>query len=423
MAGYVRQSVADIVNGENITAPPINAELNQIQAAFNSGTGHTHDGSIGSAPKIDLTTSISGYLPSIHGGVGGKHNVDAVTNPSALDDFSEGYARGSLWLNSTSNRMFFCVSADTGYAIWHEFAAISALSNWLPQTTGTTDIGSSALAFRDIFITGDITSARIDGTVGSVTPNPITGTTITANDGFDGSITGQVKSEDGTVVLENGSDYTLAHFTGSVTGDILGNVVGDVTGDVRGSVKADNGDVVLNSGTDGTDATFTGDVYGTHFGDVQGDIYAANGTSKIIENGADGEQAVFTGSVVGNLTGRTTGEHVGPVNADGNRLSNLAEPTESSDAVSRGYFERILGESEDGISASLVAAQSARDFAEDYRDSSLVYRNAAEGFRDEAEGFRDQAANYSSIATDKAAIVSTLYDTAQYNVRLIGSLV
>ena len=32
MAGYTRQSVADIVNGENITAPPINAELNQIQS-------------------------------------------------------------------------------------------------------------------------------------------------------------------------------------------------------------------------------------------------------------------------------------------------------------------------------------------------------------------------------------------------------
>jgi len=34
MAGYTRQSVASIINGANITAPPLNAEFNQLLAAF-----------------------------------------------------------------------------------------------------------------------------------------------------------------------------------------------------------------------------------------------------------------------------------------------------------------------------------------------------------------------------------------------------
>ena len=93
MAGYTRQSVADIINGAEITAPPINAEFNQLVSAFNATTGHAHDGSTGSAPKIDLTTSITGYLPAAHGGVGGKNKFDATTAPAASNDGSEGSRR------------------------------------------------------------------------------------------------------------------------------------------------------------------------------------------------------------------------------------------------------------------------------------------------------------------------------------------
>ena len=52
MAGYTRQSVADIINGANITAPPLNAEFNQLQTAFAASGGHTHTGGTGDAPKI-----------------------------------------------------------------------------------------------------------------------------------------------------------------------------------------------------------------------------------------------------------------------------------------------------------------------------------------------------------------------------------
>ncbi len=39
MAGYTRQSAAQIISGEVISASPINAEYNQLLAAFNNSTG------------------------------------------------------------------------------------------------------------------------------------------------------------------------------------------------------------------------------------------------------------------------------------------------------------------------------------------------------------------------------------------------
>ena len=68
--GYTRQSSADIITGANITASPLNAEFNAIQDAFNSTTGHTHDGTSGEGPLINLTTSVTGTLPIANGGTG-----------------------------------------------------------------------------------------------------------------------------------------------------------------------------------------------------------------------------------------------------------------------------------------------------------------------------------------------------------------
>ena len=53
MAGYTRQSAAQIVSGEVISAAPLNAELNQVLAAFNETSGHSHDGTSAEGPPID----------------------------------------------------------------------------------------------------------------------------------------------------------------------------------------------------------------------------------------------------------------------------------------------------------------------------------------------------------------------------------
>ena len=45
MAGYSRQSVADIIANAVIKAAPVNAEYNTIRDAFAFSGGHKHDGS------------------------------------------------------------------------------------------------------------------------------------------------------------------------------------------------------------------------------------------------------------------------------------------------------------------------------------------------------------------------------------------
>ncbi len=54
MAGYTRQSVADIIANAVIKAAPVNAEYNAIRDAFAALTGHKHDGSTGEGGYVSL---------------------------------------------------------------------------------------------------------------------------------------------------------------------------------------------------------------------------------------------------------------------------------------------------------------------------------------------------------------------------------
>lgn len=68
MAGYTRQSI--FADGDVVTAAIFNNEYNQLVAAFNSSTGHTHDGTAGEGAKISLADSVDGILGHEQGGTG-----------------------------------------------------------------------------------------------------------------------------------------------------------------------------------------------------------------------------------------------------------------------------------------------------------------------------------------------------------------
>lgn len=92
--GYVRQSDPDIDPGEEITAEIFDAEFNAIESAFNQSVGHSHDGTTGEGPKINLTTSVVDVLPRSNGGTGTSSTdyfyVEALDNdPSAIDPIIE----------------------------------------------------------------------------------------------------------------------------------------------------------------------------------------------------------------------------------------------------------------------------------------------------------------------------------------------
>ena len=58
----------------------------------------------------DITAIINRDLP--------RNNFTASTNPAALDNASNGYSRGSEWINNTTNTVYKLTSFSGTNAVW-----------------------------------------------------------------------------------------------------------------------------------------------------------------------------------------------------------------------------------------------------------------------------------------------------------------
>jgi hypothetical protein len=151
--GYTRQSAAEIDDGLVIEAVDLENEFDAIQAAFNATTGHSHDGTTGEGPKIDLVTSVTGRLPVANGGIAGIHKLDGTTAPTVNEDSNDGYVPGSLWVDTTNDVAYLCLDGSVGAAIWQRYqpydaellalAGLTSAADKLPYFTGS---GTAALA-------------------------------------------------------------------------------------------------------------------------------------------------------------------------------------------------------------------------------------------------------------------------------------
>ena len=90
MAGYVRQSTADIIPTATVRAAPLNAEYNAIRDAFSASGGHKHDGTAAEGPVIGLI---------------GDPGVTAPLNKVVVDD-SNNQIEFSIDVSSTSTEQF-----------------------------------------------------------------------------------------------------------------------------------------------------------------------------------------------------------------------------------------------------------------------------------------------------------------------------
>jgi hypothetical protein len=121
MAGYnVRQST--YTTGDVITASDSNDEFNQLLAAFNASTGHTHDGTAGDGGPVGVIRD-SGNL-----------------NRVLIDD-------------SNNHLEFYVdVSSSSVQQLRIQDGAI------VPITTNDIDLGTSSLEFKDAFFDGTVTA-------------------------------------------------------------------------------------------------------------------------------------------------------------------------------------------------------------------------------------------------------------------------
>lgn len=121
MAGYTRQSSADIVATAVVRANPLNLEFDQVLAAFNASTGHKHDG----------TAAEGAYVPLI----------------------ADSDALNKVVIDTSNNRVgvFVEVSAAAVEQVRFQDGLIT------PVTTNDIDLGTSSLEFKDLYLDGTAT--------------------------------------------------------------------------------------------------------------------------------------------------------------------------------------------------------------------------------------------------------------------------
>ena len=387
MTGYTRQSIASIINGSNITAPPLNAEFDQLLAAFNASTGHTHDGtSAGAGPKINLATSVSGLLPAVNGGSGGANKLDATANPTIANDSSQNYAVGSVWVNVSTDKIFICVDSSSNAAQWKQLVANDGLKI-VPETTNTIDIGSSTLKYKDLHLEGNAliggtlgvtgvstlaslnsttstlgsvtigaggqNSGSMDGVViGQTTPQAISGTTVSASSGFTGNLTGnvagQVNAPTGTSTFDN------VTINGSLQGNLTGGISGNVTATTGTSTFTDvtiNGTLNMNAGTTGT---ITNLATPTNANDAATKSYVDTEVSNLVDSApaalntlnelaaALGDDASFSTNVTNSIAAKLPlagGTMTGDIDMGSQKITTTYTPVNVADLTNKTYVD------------------------------------------------------------------------------------
>ena len=288
MAGYIRQNIADITSGSTVRAAPINSEFNQVRDAFSEATGHKHDGTSAEGPIINMigdsgATAINkvqidennnkvSFYSNVNGGsVAQVHIADGKIEPETDNDIDLGSsAKGfkNLYLDGTAN--VGSISAATA-TISGGSVNGTAVGASTPSTGAFTTVSSSGQA---TLASADINGGTIDGSIiGASTAAAASFTTISSsgqatlasadiNGGtLDGAVIGGATPAavtGTTVTANNGFNGVLSgNVTGNLTGNVTGNLTGNVTGDVTGNLTASSGTTTVNNLTVNGTVDFT----------------------------------------------------------------------------------------------------------------------------------------------------------------------
>ena len=388
MAGYIRQSTADIIPNETVKSAPINAEYNAIRDAFAASGGHKHDGATGEGAFVPLIADIDGKNKvvvdtannrvSFYAEVGGVATEqvrvqDGAVVPVTDDDIDLGAVGAEfkdLYIDGTANIDALISAAVTitggtinGTTIGATTPAVGTFTNLTSTGTSThasvdinggtidgTSIGASSTstgAFTTVTTSGqatlataDINGGTVDNTViGATTPAAGTFTTVTANTGITGTVTGNV--------------------TGNLTGNVVGNVTGDLTGNVTGNVTAATGSSTFNNVT----VNGTLDVTGTTIANVTDPVLAQDAATKnyvdtSVANLVDGAPAALdtlnelAAALNDDANAYTTlsnsiatklplagGTMTGAIAMGTSKITGLGDPTANQDAATKIYVD------------------------------------------------------------------------------------
>ena len=353
MAGYVRQSTADIIPTATVRAAPINAEYNAIRDAFAASGGHKHDGTAAEGEYVPLIADVDALnkvaVDNANNRIGVSVEVaaasveqlriqDGVIVPVTDNDIDLGTSTvefKNLYLDGIANVDTLTVDENATVAGTLGVSGLATLTS-VDINAGAIDntiIGASTKAagsFTTITTTGqatlataDINGGTVDGAViGGSSAQAVTGTLITATTGFAGGLTGNV--------------------VGNLTGNVTGNSAGTHTGAVIGNVTAATGSSTFNdmqiNGTLNMDSGTVGTITG-----LSTPVNATDATTKTYVDTADALKLNLAGGTLSGALAMGT-----------NKITGLGTPTVSTDAATKGYVDT-------GIAAVIDAAPALLD--------------------------------------------------------------
>ena len=374
LAGYVRQSSADIIPTATLRAAPINAEYNKLRDAFAVSSGHKHDGSIGEGGYIPLigdvdalnkvaintsTNQVGVFVEVSSAAVEQLRFSDGAIIPVITNDIDLGTASlefKDLYLDGTAH--IDTLDVDINGAVAGTFTIGSTLGVTGVTTLSTANITTGVITSVDIN-SGAIDNVTIGGTTagaGSFTTLSATGTstltTVDINGGaIDGATIGASSAAPATV-----TDLTA---TGTATLATVDINAGNIDNTVIGASTAVAGSFTTVS-TSGQATLATVDING---GNIDGTIIGASSTAAITGTTITGSSLVgpLTGNVTGNITGNVTGNLTGNVTGNvtagsglstfnnvtvngtldvtGTTIANVTDPTSAQDAATKNYVD------------------------------------------------------------------------------------
>jgi len=271
MAGYsARQST--YTTGDTVAAADTNDEFNQLLAAFNATTGHTHDGTAGDGGPVGVIRD-SGNL-----------------NRVLIDD-------------SNNHLEFYVdVSSSSVQQLRIQDGAI------VPITDNDIDLGTSSLEFKDLHLDGtanidslvadtaDINAGTVDATIGGTTPAAGTFTTLTANT---------------SLALASGATVTAINDEDNMSSDSATALA------TQQSIKA-----YVDSQVTAQDLDFSGDTGGAQSIDLDSQSLTITGGTGIDTVGSSQTITLAIDSTVATLTGSQTLTNK-TIDFDNNTVSNI----------------------------------------------------------------------------------------------------
>ena len=255
MAGYsARQST--YTTGDVIAAADTNDEFNQLLAAFNATTGHTHDGTAGDGGPVTTLRDSSGF--------------------------------NKVLIDNSNNHLEFYVNVSSS-AVQQLRIQDGAI---VPITDNDIDLGTSLLEFKDLYLDGtanidslvadtaDINAGTVDATIGGTTPAAGTFTTLTANT---------------SLALASGATVTAINDEDTMSSDSATALA------TQQSIKA-----YVDSQVTAQDLDFSGDTGGAQSIDLDSQSLTITGGTGIDTVGSAQTITLAIDSTVATLTGSQT---------------------------------------------------------------------------------------------------------------------